>query len=153
MSATTHSPADILRHALIAAGVGVLRSANTGAAWPVFAGHLPGSPDSAICVYDTAGKRDGRVMANASGASESITHPGWQIYLRANGHAAAWEKAKEVQAALDAIKQVALAIGGATYTVIAATQTGDVLSLGQEIDNARRERLTINGTLTFTQTQ
>lgn len=139
-----HSPADILRHALVGAGVATLPSA--AGAWPCYVGHLPAdAADNALCVYDTTGRRDGRLMSG-----QSITHPGWQVKVRAKDHPTAWAKAGEVKTALDAIHNLAVAIAPENYTVAAVTQTTDVLTLGQEQDARRREQVTVNGTLTFT---
>lgn len=146
MTEIMHSPADILRYALVRADVGVLRSENTdNAAWPIFTGHLPNKPDNALCTYDTQGSGDGRIMANG----ETIRHPGWQVRLRATEHQEAWVKARAIQKVLDGMRQLAVVIGNDTYTLLSVTQRSDVLSLGQETEAARREQLTLNGTLTF----
>ena len=141
-----HSPADILRYALVGKGIGVLRSQNTANnAWPIFCGHLPDIPDNAICTYDTTGIGSGRIMATG----ETIRHPGWQIRLRAKSNRDAWLKMGALKTALDGMLRLAVSIGSDTYTIAAVTQTSDVLSLGQETDAVRREQLTLNGTLTF----
>lgn len=146
-----YSPADVLRSALIQGGVGVLPSGTTPPrvpTWPVYAGHLPDAPDNAMCCYDTAGKKDGRVMAG-----ETITHPGWQIRIRTMDARTGWVKAREVQRFLDGIKNLSISINGDAYEIKAVTQTGTPLALGPEPDKTRRESITINGTMTLKELQ
>lgn len=146
-----HSPADILRHALVIAGAGTLRSVAPAGAWPVFVGNLPDQPDSAICLYDTGGLRDGRLMGGASGGGRSITHPGWQIRVRSASPLDAWAKAREIVEILDGIKAFECPIGSAGYTIASVTQTSDLLSFqwAAEQKVTRREQITFNGTITI----
>ena len=142
----SHSPADVLRHALIQAGLGTLPSAN--GEWPIYTDHLPDKPDNAICTYDTTGVADGRLMSG-----QTIRHPGWQVRLRGKTTRAAWVKAREVQRTLDTLRELTVAIAGETYTVASITQTSDVVSLGLMLlseQHTGREQLTLNGTLTLT---
>lgn len=144
----THSPAHILRTALIQAGVGVAtETLNPGAVpvWPLSIGHLPKTPDNAMCVYDTTGKPDGRLM----GTGETIQHPGFQIRVRSNSYQAAWSKISELQGTLNALVRRSVMIDGVSYSILSVTQTGSPLSLGQDADAARRDQLTLNGTLTI----
>lgn len=142
-----HSPADVLRHALIGAGVGVLRSQNADdAAWPIYTNHLPDKPDNAVCTYNTQGRADGRLMRSG----ETQRHPGWQIKLRGTATDPLWAKARAIQTALDGMRQIIVVIGAESYTLASVTQSSDVLSMGQETESKRREQLTINGTLTIT---
>ena len=142
----SHSAADILRYAVIAGGQGTLPTDSL--AWPFFVGHLPDTPDNAICAYDTGGLPDGRLMDG-----ETIQHPGWQLRIRATDHATAWAKVALIKAALDAIANTAVAIGVSNYTLHSVTQTGTPISLGQEVSGTRRrEQITVNGTLTVTTT-
>lgn len=139
-----HTPAEVLRAALVNGGLGVLPSSSPTPVWPIYVGHLPQSPDLAICVYDTAGRRDGRLMVG-----ESISKPGWQIRVRANDYSTAAGKIKAIQQALDAVDQLALTIGSDDYLLVAVTQTGTPLSLGQEPEATRRDNITLNGTITL----
>ena len=144
-----HSPADILRQALVDAGVGTMPTA--AGAWPIFAAHLPDGTTNAICVYDTGGLKDGRLMTGAT-----ITHPGWQVRVRAARQPDAWAKMEAIREALDAIGQTSVAIDAATYKLAAVSQTGDILkfSLPAKTENttANHEQITLNGTLTLKRT-
>lgn len=139
-----HSPAEVLRAALVDAGIGVLPTSSTTPVWPIFVSHLAQAPDNVICVYDTAGRRDGRLMTG-----ESISHPGWQIRVRASNYAIAAHKMKAIQRALDDINQLTLTLDTDGYLLVAVTQTGTPLSLGQEPEATRRDNITLNGTVTI----
>lgn len=141
----SHPPSQIIQASLIAGGVGTEPTAN--AAWPVFVSHLPSTIGNALCVYDTAGKRDGRLMAGAT-----IKHPGIQIRCRAVDYPTGYAKMKEVEAHLDAVLRENVALDARTYTIAAVTQTGDILTLGREPDEKARESFTLNGTTTIKDT-
>ncbi len=140
-----HTPAEVLRASLVAGAVGVLRSATPAGAWPVFVGHEPGTPDSVITVYDTAGIREGRMQKTG----DSIGKPGWQVRVRALGHRVAYARMKLIAEHLDGILRETVAIDGDSYIIAAVKQTGTVLPLGQEPDGKRRDLFTLNGTITF----
>lgn len=136
------SPADRLREALVQGTVGA--RPGVGATWPVFVGHLPDAPDSAICVYNTTGIRQGRLMRTGEGQVK----PGWQVRVRAKTGPEAWAKVAEVQRFLDTVRRLVVVVGGLHFRIDSITQTGTALALGQETDAARRENVTINGTIT-----
>ena len=143
-----HSPADILRAALIEGGMGALPSGTLSprvALWPIYAGHLPDVPDNALCVYDTSGQKDGRDYRTG----QTITHPGFQIRLRTTDAATGWAKVRTLLRFLDTIKRQVITLGDDRYRIDAITQTGTPLALGQEPDAKRREAITINGTMTL----
>ena len=140
-----NSPAEILRGALVKGGLGVLRSKTPKTAWPIFVGHMPNEPDSAICVYDTGGDKDGRIMKTG----ESIIHPGWQIRVRAPGHPEAYAKMNAIRKFIDTIRKESVVIGQDTYIIDALMLTSGPFSLGQETDGKRREIFTVNGTMTI----
>lgn len=118
---------------------------NLTSGWPIYVGHLPDKPDNAICIYDTSGVADGRDMRS----EETITHPGWQVRVRATDYGAAQAKMKEVQKFLDTIRRTAVTIDGDDYRLEAVRQTGTPLALGQEQKAQRRDTITLNGTLTM----
>ena len=141
-----HTPAELLRSSLVSAGLGVMRTHNPNNDWPVYVSHLADDPDNAICVYDTAGVKDGREMPTGN----TLHHPGFQIRVRATDYTTAYGKVRDVQAHLDTIRQQALVLGGHSYTLVAVSQAGSLIPLGREGDEAQRENFTVNGTLTFT---
>lgn len=122
--------------------------ATTGS-WKTHIGFLPEVPDSAICVYDTAGKMDGRLMADG----KQIVHPGIQIRVRGISYAAARAKVDAIALALSAVYFVSVAIDSNTaYTVQNVSQQGDIMSLGMEEEGDRRRHyFTYNATVTLTQ--
>lgn len=145
MSGLRFSPADVLRAALIAGGAGDDPSALSGTSWPIFVDHLPQVPTKALCVYNTAGITEGRIMRTG----ETIRKPGWQIRVRAADLQTVRERVALIQKYLDTICQFPIAIDGELYFIVAVSQTGDALDLGQEPDAARRNNVTLNGTITL----
>jgi len=141
-----HTPAELLRASLVSAGLGVMRTRNPNNDWPVYVSHLPDAPANAICVYDTAGVKDGRVM----GTGETFQHPGFQIRVRATDYATAHTKIRAVVTHLDTIRQQTLAVDEDSYKLVAVTQMGNPIPLGREDDGAQRESFTLNGILAFT---
>lgn len=144
MSAITASPAELIRAALVAAKVGVLPSSATPPVWPVFVGSLPDSPDNAICVYDLEGNTEGRNMRTG----RTLTHPGYQVRVRGVDHPTGYTKIAAIQAALDAVYDLEVAVSGRDYTIHSIMQSSGVLSLGEEPDGKRRNGFTLNGTIT-----
>src|SRR5678816_1809962 len=74
--------ANIIRQLMLETSLG-------GTDWPVFVGYLPDLPDNAICVYDTAGRLDGRIMRTG----EQIEHAGIQTRVRGLNYLAVQAKA------------------------------------------------------------
>jgi hypothetical protein len=106
---------------------------------------MPDNPDNAICVYDTAGIREGRVQSTG----ESLSKPGWQIRVRSKGHPVGYARIQAIVSHLDGILQETVAISGNSYIIQAVTQTSTVLALGQEPEGEKRNLFTLNGTITF----
>ena len=115
-------------------------------AWPVFVDHMPDAPDNAICIYDTLGFDDGRIMRTG----EKIQHPGFQIRIRAMDRQTAWAKAKEIKDYINtAVLRKGVTVESSDYTIQSVSMVGNIISLGQELDAKRRCLLTINGTITY----
>lgn len=164
-----NSPAELVRAALVAKGVAVipsdaialgnllwsdgaalLWSDGVGLLWGtlvtvIYVGHLPDTPDEVACVFDTPGFTEGRIQRTG----ETITKSGWQVRVRAPDHATAYAIISNIQAALDAVRNLPVAIQGNGYTINAITQSGGVLALGQEPEAKRRNGFTLNGTVTY----
>lgn len=141
---SVHTGAEVLREVLATAGVCVRPSANEAATWPCYVGHLPKTPDNAVCIYDTGGYRAGRIQTTG----ETLSKPGWQVRVRATGHSVGAARMHLIQNALDGILRDSVMIDGVAYTVQAVTQVGTVIPLGLEPDGARVQ-FTLNGTITF----
>lgn len=138
------SPADILRKLLIN-----LEQAEETGSWTVFVSFLPDTPeapDEALCIYDTAGKLDGRIMATG----EQVEHPGIQIRVRGKSYPDTWEKVNDIVKALDAVRKVPVAFNETEiYTVHNVSRSGAVIPLGMdESGNKRLFHFTANMVLT-----
>jgi len=144
MTHRTHP--ELLRAAMIATGIGTEPViSNAQALWPIYVDHLPAKPDMAICVYNTPGIKEGRMMRTG----ESIRKPGWQIRVRAHDYTQVWSKVNQIQKYLDTIHRTSVNIEGDLFIIQSVTQIGDALNLGQENDADRRNNVTINGTITL----
>ena len=142
-----NSPAEILRQAIIDGGVGSSPSKTCGNPWPVYVGHLPDEPDNAVCIFDTVGISDGRLM----GTGEYIDHPGYQIRVRGSDYQTGYARIKEIKQFLSSLKRTETTISDVTYRIDCATRQGTILSLGQEVGPKRRSEFTTNGTITFSE--
>lgn len=138
--------ADILRNLLLDLGLGSEVMAND---WSIAIGEIPEDPDNVMCIYDTSGVSDGRIMANG----QRVEHPGVQIRVRSLDYWAGRNKAEEVALALDAVLRRDVSLDeesvSATYSVQNITRTGTVNALGAEESDRRRFHFTINAILTL----
>lgn len=156
-----HSPAEVVRKALIDAGYGVdaeyegsgtaLRY--TGEPWPVFFDGGPDKPDSAIFVKKTAGVDFGRLQLSG----RRLLDHGVQIMVRAANQGNGLRKAQTIAAALDEdenLHRVAVAIGDADYWIERFERAGDVLELGKDVPSAHgRRTYTVNALVALRQLQ
>jgi hypothetical protein len=147
-SATTllvHSPADILRHALINLGVGPLPPTTP---WPIFASSEPDVPDNCITVYDSLGNDDGRTMPNGT----LQQHQGIQVRIRSLDHATGWTKSQQIRSILaEGIYYTGVLIGTTPYLIHSVNQIGNVLALGKEIPTSKRTIFVINAVISVRQ--
>ena len=136
------SPAEIVRQLLVDTGHG-----SVAGTWPVFVSFMPDEPDAALCVYDTAGEMDGRLMHNG----EQIEHPGIQVRVRSGLYPEAWNKARAVAIALDNVHKNIVAMSSEdAYLVSNASRRGAVIPLGMEMEGSRRRYdFTVNAVLTL----
>lgn len=135
-----HSPADILRTALVALGQGTEPSSH--GAWPLFATGEPSSPDNAVTVFDTQGGSDGRAM----GSGELFQHWGVQVRVRSVDHATGWHKTGAIRYALSTgcYQQGVVMTDSTTYLIHAVTNIGEVVALGKEVPSSKRNLFTLN---------
>ena len=144
-SSMLNSPAEILRASLIVGSLGVLISTSPTGAWPIFVSHMPDTPDNVMCVYDTAGIKDGRLMRTG----RTIKHHGWQVRVRAIEYDDGFVKIVMVADWLDTVLRETIVISGITYVIQSITQTSGPFAIGQEPEAKRREAFTLNGTMTL----
>jgi len=137
------SPADVIRQLLIDLSLG----GRLDGSWPVFVSFLPGTPDSALCVYDTSGRPDGRIMVTG----EKVIHPGIQIMVRGFVYPDARAKAESIAVALDAQQRSEVVMeSDASYILHNVSRTGDIIPLGMEQEGDRRRHLfSINAVVTI----
>ena len=141
-----HSPADVVRRALIAEGLGTDPSA--AGSWPIHADREPNSPDSCITVYNTQGKIDAQELVGGM----TLEHHGIQIRVRAARGETGYTKARAIAVSIDTnVSNASVTISNSTYLVTVITRTGDVLPIGRE-PTSDRSLFTINAVVDLRQT-
>jgi Bacteriophage minor capsid protein len=110
--------------------------------WPVFTSAIPDAPDEVLAVWDTTGISDGRF--NATGNLEQ--HYGVQITVRSTDHPRGWLKAAQVRAALSAVLDQTVTVGGNAFRLPAVTRLDPVLVVGRDKPNSNRTLFTLNPT-------
>ncbi len=143
-----NSPAEIIRAALVVLAAGTRPGAATPPTppvWPIYVGHMPNDPDNAVCIHDTAGRPDGRIMRGG----ETIQKPGWMVHVRGLDHPTAYARIDLIRRTMDGIRNFVVAVDGNRYSIESITQLGGILSLGQEPEVTCRDGFTLNGTVTY----
>jgi len=134
-----HSPASILRQALINLGLGTLPTSQS--TWPIYYSHEANSPDDVITLYDTAGRVQGRVHKTG----EMQLKHGVQVKVRSAKHKTGYTKAIAISNALDlSIANTIANLSSSQYIVYATTRHTDVIPLGKQADDTKRSLFTIN---------
>ena len=144
--ALTHSPADIVRQALVDAEYGVTPTGATSDVWPIYCDSEPNKPDNCITVIDTTPRLQGRLQPTG----ETVEFPGIQVKIRAISHAVGWTKASAVSAGLDAIQLDTITISTSTYLLYAVNKISSAV-LGKE-QESNRHVFTINAVISVRQT-
>ena len=133
-------PSDVIRQLLIDLGIGS-ESSN----WPIFVSFFPDTPDNAICVYDTAGILDGRLMRSGV----QIVHPGIQVQVRGSDYIATESKVWEIALGLDAQKKSVVDVEGNNH-IIHNISRNSPFHLGiQESADRRRHLYSLNALVTL----
>src|SRR6266568_4440050 len=136
-----NSPSKVVHQLLLNLDLGE----GEGEDWNAFISFLPDTPDRAICVYDTAGKMDGRLMDG-----EQVEHPGIQIRVRGPDYAETWEKAQDIALSLDTMQKVVVTVEEKGYIIHNVSRTGAIIPTGvEETGGNRRHHFTINMVLTL----
>lgn len=138
------SPADVIAQFLIDEN---LASSDIAAEWYVYVSFLPQEPNDALCIYDTSGKMDGRIMRTG----EQIVHPGIQVMVRHANYVTAWNKADALARAFDAVRKTSVALDSENnYILHNVSRTGDIMHVGAELEGDRRRHLfTVNAIVTI----
>ena len=139
-----HSPADILRYAIIALGHGYRPSDMNESEWKVYADMEVDKPDNLIVVYNTAGKIKGRMQPTG----ESVEHNGFQILVRTTDSQSGRKKLAEIERdLLQDIRRTTVTIGTDAYMIKAVHKTSGILPLGKDQANKERFLFSFNGTI------
>lgn len=135
-----HSPADVVRRLVIGLGHGTAPAIPPGA-WPVYIGTEPSAPDDCVTVFDTEGRIVGAVQHNG----EVQEYHGIQVRVRAADYATGYAKARAIAVALDTdVERDAVTVGAGSYCACSVTRTSDVVSLGLDRPQGRRQVFTFN---------
>lgn len=131
------SPAEIIYNLL--EDLGHINSSDT---WPAYISFMPDTPHEAVCVYDTAGSPDGRLMTTGV----RIEHLGVQVRLRGRDYVTTWQKADAIAKDLDNQLNVSVAMeSDQTYVVNNVSRQGTIIAAGiDETENKRRHYFTVN---------
>ena len=143
----THSPADVLRWALIGLGLGTDPNEDKG--WPVYVSREPSLPDDCVTVQGAQGTSDGYSMPT----KELSEHHGCQVRVRSRLYEDGERKPRAVALALDGMHRQTVSItagGSATYRVTGSRASGP-LELRPETFSDR-EQFAVNALLDITQT-
>jgi len=132
-----HSPAQIIAQLLIDLSVGTDPASET--TWPVYNTSLPDSTssDNAICVYDTTGEMDSRMMIGG----EWEERYGINIRIRSSDHVAGVAKMNALAVALDTQVQnaaVAMTTPTSVYAVQSVSRRSGPFDNGPEPTSGRR---------------
>lgn len=147
--ALAHSQSEVIRKALVNLSLGTDANLSPLQAWPVYANGEPDTPDSAITVYDSAGRDGGREMING----ERQEFHGFQVRVRAAARNTGYAKARAIAVAMDeSVYQNSVVIGANTYLLHSIFRTSDVLDIGRERPTSERRIFTINGLAMIRQT-
>ena len=142
-----HSPAEVLRSALIDLGLATDPSSNTD--WPAYFSSEPDKPDSVITVYDTTGFDLGRQQIDGH---REESH-GVQIRFRSTAHRFGFRKARAVAIALDeSVYDTRVVLGTSVYRVQSVVRSSGPLVLGRESPQSNRRLFTVNALVTVNQT-
>jgi len=137
-----NSPSQVIRQLLLNFALGE----ETEGDWTIFTSFLPDTPDLAICVYDTAGRFDGRIMRGG----EWIERPGVQVRVRGVTYKETWEKTNAIALSLDTVRKSVVTTEEEDYIVHNVSRTGAIIPLGiEETSKGRRHHFTINMLLTL----
>ena len=142
------SPAILLRQYIIDV-ITLLQTPSGAAVWPCYVGFMPDGdfvPDDSVCIYDTAGVKDGRLMVGPT-----IQHYGIQLRIRSTEYQEGWTRADAISSGLDAVVNYDLDYNGETYHIYNVSRTTPIVPLGMEEETKRRWLFTANFLVTVSQ--
>ena len=146
MGPLNHTPANIVRYALIDEGLGILAPSTPWPptqTWPIVYMSEPDTPNEVITVFPTRG----RMLGSAMHSGRWFEKHGVLIRVRATSDVAdtGGIKAQAIVTAIDeSIYDRTITIGASRYLIHCFTRTSDVLYLGKQVPDNRRSLFTIN---------
>lgn len=146
MSSLKDAPAAVFRGLLVTRGLYKLPSTTGGVLLSANVGSMPDDGTQCICVYDTSGYIDGRLLRTG----ETVEHLGVQIRTRSSDYPTGWGMANGLALVMDGIFKATVIVGGNSYVIESASRTSAILHIGQEEKN-RMELFTLNAILSITQ--
>lgn len=140
-----HTTADVIRWALINNLLGT-DPADEGT-WPIYVNLLPNEPDNCITVNDTVGKVEAYIQTDGEVAEQ----PGIQIIVRSETEQVGVTKIYAIANELDTIfRNSTVTISSSTYTIHTATRTTNILALGYENPQTKRNLFSTNAIVSLT---
>lgn len=143
------SPADIIRAVLIDRGLGTDPDLVPIQAWPVYTGGEPNSPDNVITTFGTTGNDHGRDMVTG----EVMGAYGFQVRVRASTYSQGRDKIETIWETLSetsgGVYYLTVNVSGDEYLVVSVVRFGDIIELGKEVPNSKRNLFTFNALINY----
>lgn len=130
-----HSPAQVVAQLLVDLAVGSVPT--DSGAWPVYDTSLPDEPDDAVCIYDTSGELDSRMMIGG----EWEERHGISVRLRTTDHQTGVTKINALARALDVSvgnTAVSMTSPTAVYAIQSMSRKSGPFDNGPEPTSGRR---------------
>jgi len=142
----THPPNFVLRTLLVTLGGGTLPSAS--GAWPIGVGQAADTPDNAIVIRNTLGKKEGRRQNDG----QVIERHGVQILIRSGDEKTGYAKANAIAVLLDgSTNNVSnIVVDSSNYTIY-GVERGLIITVGANEPVNNRKHFTINATIALRQ--
>lgn len=143
-----YSAAAWLQKYLIDQNIGTDPDVDPIGAWPIFLDGMPdgaGTPDDAIALFDTAGRKQGRYMRGG----RTILFPGVMAHTRAILRNDSYNKMVEILNSWDALLRAGVTIDSDSVTIQAVTVTSSILSMGEMPGDVRRFGFSLNAIVSF----
>ena len=136
----THTPSEIVLQVLLTKQL--VTEPSDDDEWPGFYNHHPIEPIDLVCVYDTAGKIQGKTHVDG----ETQSHDGFNIRVRSERTTDGYAKASIIFNKISPVTRYEIRIDSSVYRVQAITFTSPVFSLGKDPESESRLH-TLNGVI------
>ncbi len=115
---------------------GLMTDPDDSTTWPLYVSRMPdsGVKNNVGAIYDTPGKKDGRLMAGTV-----IQHYGLRIKIRCTVYNTGWAKIEEIATNLDTVKNEVVSVGGNNYIIENISRVEPVVPLGAEDGTKERQ--------------